>query len=235
MTRTHLTGLHHLSAMSSHAQNTIDFYAGILGLPLLKQTINYDDPGSYHLYFGDPDLQIGTMTFFVWPGAHRGQIGRGGTSHVSFALSSAADLDRWESWLAQHGITTTVESRADGTGILRLEDPDGLRLEFVGPASRFRAEFCPATIPQCASLQQRCHRESARLIEWRSSSPTSSGAHCSTTTCSDSMWLPREDNDLPDLSRSGFQPAQRVCARTRLPSSCCKLTQQHQTFTWAPA
>lgn len=134
MTVPQLTGLHHLSAISSHAQNTVDFYAGILGLPLLKQTVNYDDPASYHLYFGDPDLQIGAMTFFVWPGANRGTVGQGGTSRVSFALSTEADLDRRASWLARHGIDATADSDADDAQVLRFEDPDGLHLEFVSLA-----------------------------------------------------------------------------------------------------
>lgn len=146
MTPSRLMGLHHLSAMSSHAQDTIDFYAGMLGLPLLKQTVNYDDPGSYHLYFGDPEKQIGTMTFFVWPGAHRGQVGRGGVSQVSFPLSSSEELGRWESWLTRQSIPLTGESCAGGGGSLRLEDPDGLRLELTyRPAEEKTKEMALST------------------------------------------------------------------------------------------
>jgi glyoxalase family protein len=137
--------MHHLSAMSSDAQDTIDFFAGILRLPLLKQTVNYDDPGTYHLYFGHPDLQIGTMTFFVWPGAQRGQIGRGGTSRASFALSSEAEFDHWELWLARNGIPTKTKSRATGVPILQFEDPDGLRLELEGPRGSSKSQAAAAS------------------------------------------------------------------------------------------
>ena len=68
-----LAGLHHVTAITADAQKNIDFYCGVLGLRLVKLTVNFDDPGSYHLYYGDELGRPGTiMTFFAWAGAHRG-------------------------------------------------------------------------------------------------------------------------------------------------------------------
>lgn len=164
MTNTQLAGLHHLSAISSDAQNTIDFYVGILGLSLLKQTVNFDDPRSYHLYFGDPEHQIGTMTFFVWPGAHHGQIGRGGTSRVSIPILSDGELGYWETWLASNAITTSKASLASGSEVLRIEDPDGLQLELIHrkkssegdqTATRFNnVVFASSEVPRLGPIDQ---------------------------------------------------------------------------------
>src|SRR5919107_3872471 len=71
-----VSGIHHVTAICSDPQKNIDFYCGLLGLRLVKLTVNFDDPGSYHLYYGDELGRPGTiMTFFAWPGAHRGVIG----------------------------------------------------------------------------------------------------------------------------------------------------------------
>ena len=71
-------GIHHVTAIAEDPQENVDFYAGVLGLRLVKKTVNFDDPGSYHLYYGDAAGNPGTiMTFFSWPGAPRGRIGTG--------------------------------------------------------------------------------------------------------------------------------------------------------------
>jgi len=70
-----ILGIHHVTAIAGEPQENVDFYAGILGLRLVKQTVNYDDPGTYHLYYGDKLGHPGTiMTFFPWPGARRGRL-----------------------------------------------------------------------------------------------------------------------------------------------------------------
>jgi glyoxalase family protein len=82
-----IQGLHHITLVSADAQRTVDFYAGILGLCFVKQTVNFDDPSAYHLYFGDDTGSPGSaVTFFEWPRAPRGRPGIGGTHH--FALTS---------------------------------------------------------------------------------------------------------------------------------------------------
>ena len=79
-----IVGLHHITLVCSQAQRTVDFYTGVLGLRLVKQTVNFDDPGSYHLYFGDELGRPGSaITFFEWPGAPRGGWGIGGTHHFA--------------------------------------------------------------------------------------------------------------------------------------------------------
>ncbi len=92
-----IPGLHHVTAIASDPQQTYNFYARFLGLRLVKKTVNFDDPGTYHFYFGDQRGTPGTiLTFFPWPGAHRGRIGTGQTSVTSFAVPRevAGFLDR---------------------------------------------------------------------------------------------------------------------------------------------
>ena len=88
-----ILGIHHVTAIASDPQRNVDFYAGVLGLRLVKRTVNFDDPQTYHLYYGD---EVGTpgsiMTFFPWPGARRGRVGRGaGRGDV---VRRAAERDR---------------------------------------------------------------------------------------------------------------------------------------------
>src|SRR5689334_24815361 len=99
-----LLGLHHVTAMTADAQANIDFYTGTLGLRLVKLTVNFDDPTSYHLYYGDANGSPGSiMTFFVWPGANRGRHGTGQTVATAFSIP-ATSLDYWRSRLKQAGV-----------------------------------------------------------------------------------------------------------------------------------
>ena len=82
-----IPGLHHVTAIASDPQRNLDFYAGVLGLRFVKRTVNFDDPGTYHFYFGDARGTPGTiMTFFAWPGARRGIRGTGQVDAVAFAI-----------------------------------------------------------------------------------------------------------------------------------------------------
>ena len=84
---TPVLGIHHVTAITADAQRNLDFYAGFLGLRLVKRTVNFDDPQTYHFYFGDERGTPGSiMTFFVWPGARRGRIGSGQVAVTSFAI-----------------------------------------------------------------------------------------------------------------------------------------------------
>src|SRR5438045_9281261 len=86
-----LAGLHHVTAITADAQKNVDFYCGVLGLRLVKLTVNFDDPGSYHLYYGDELGRPGTiMTFFAWPGAFRGRIGPPQVTVTAFYVPSSA-------------------------------------------------------------------------------------------------------------------------------------------------
>src|SRR5688572_6204729 len=126
-----ISGIHHVTAITADAQTNIDFYCGVLGLRLVKLTVNFDDPDSYHLYYGDDLGRPGTiMTFFAWPGAHRGVIGPPQVTATAFAVPGAA-LDFWSERLRQQGIETEPGASRFGEPVLSLADPDGLRLELV--------------------------------------------------------------------------------------------------------
>src|SRR5213595_1710206 len=84
---TDILGIHHVTAIADDPQRNIDFYTGVLGLRLVKLTVNFDDPRSYHLYYGDEKGSPGTiLTFFAWPGAHRGRIGAPQVTTTAFAV-----------------------------------------------------------------------------------------------------------------------------------------------------
>src|SRR5690625_1025586 len=81
------TGIHHITAIVGHPQENVDFYAGVLGLRLVKKTINFDDPGTYHLYFGDKGGKPGTIiTFFPWANAYQGEIGDGQVGVTTYVV-----------------------------------------------------------------------------------------------------------------------------------------------------
>ncbi len=125
-------GLHHITLICSDAQRTIDFYTQTLGLRLIKLTVNFDDPGSYHLYFGDERATPGSaITFFVWPGAPRGRTGIGGTHHFALTVHGYENLLRWKRRL------TDLNLRVDGPFNRRyfqsiyFQDPDGTHIEIA--------------------------------------------------------------------------------------------------------
>ncbi|MBC7808916.1 MAG: ring-cleaving dioxygenase [Akkermansiaceae bacterium] len=118
-----ITGIHHVTALASDPQTNIDFYVGVLGLKLVKTTINYDDPGMYHFYYGDGVGRPGTiLTFFPLGGIRRGRIGTGQV--VSTALSvPVGSTKHWSERLTEHGVPFDARQTA-----ISLADPDGLAL-----------------------------------------------------------------------------------------------------------
>jgi glyoxalase family protein len=128
-------GIHHITAIAGDPQRNLDFYTEALGLRLVKRTVNFDDPGSYHFYFGDNIGTPGTiMTFFPWPGARRGARGSGQVTTVSFAVPRYS-MALWKERLrATHVIAEEIEGRF-GCNALRFLDPDGLQLELVASAN----------------------------------------------------------------------------------------------------
>ena len=126
-----LHGIHHITAIASDPQRNVDFYTQILGLRFAKRTVNFDDPSTYHLYFGDRTGRPGTaITFFAWPGARRGLRGTGQVIAASFAIPSGS-LDFWKSRFEEHHIfSERLPSRFEASAI-RLTDPDGLPLELI--------------------------------------------------------------------------------------------------------
>ena len=126
-----LPGIHHVTAITADAQKNIDFYRGLLGLRLVKLTVNFDDPASYHLYYGDELGRPGTiLTFFAWPGADRGTIGPPQVSSTAFAVPQNA-LNFWQDRLKQKGLKLDPPTTRFGQQLLSFTDPDGMRLEIV--------------------------------------------------------------------------------------------------------
>lgn len=128
---TRTSGLHHVTAISADARRNVAFYTGLLGLRLVKRSVNQDDPTTYHLYYGDEAGAPGTiMTFFPWQGIRRGQIGTGQVAATAFAIPRAS-LGWWIERLVSRGVAHQgPETRFDET-VLRLHDPDGLVIELV--------------------------------------------------------------------------------------------------------
>jgi len=124
-------GIHHITAIAGDPQRNLDFYTEALGLRLVKRTVNFDDPGSYHFYFGDSIGTPGTiMTFFPWPGARRGACGSGQVTTVSFAVPRNSMAFWKERLRATHVIAEEIGGRF-GCNALRFLDPDGLQLELT--------------------------------------------------------------------------------------------------------
>lgn len=129
-----LRGIHHITAIASDPQANIDFYTHVLGLRFAKRTVNFDDPSTYHLYYGDRTGRPGTaITFFAWPGARRGARGTGQVIATSFAVPRNS-LDYWKArFEEQHVFSEGLPARFDAAA-LRFTDPDGLLLELIESA-----------------------------------------------------------------------------------------------------
>jgi glyoxalase family protein len=122
-----LEGIHHITAITADGPANVDFYARLLGLRLVKQTVNQDDPTAYHLYYADEDGSPGAdLTFFEYPGARRGEPGAGMVERIVHRVGSAAALDFWAERLGGEGIPVEREE-----GMLRFADPEGLRHQLV--------------------------------------------------------------------------------------------------------
>ena len=134
-----VSGLHHVTAIASDPQRNLDFYVGLLGLRFVKRTVNFDDPGTYHFYFGDNRGRPGTiLTFFPWPDARRGIRGTGQIEATAFAISRNSIAYWLERFRDQH-VTAEKISRF-GEDIIRFTDPDGLLLELIASSSPAQVE-----------------------------------------------------------------------------------------------
>ena len=136
-------GLHHISIVSANAQRTVDFYTQVLGLRLVKQTVNFDDPGSYHLYFGDETGKPGTaITFFEWKGAQRGKPGVGGTHHFALQVNDYDSLLKWKRRLVDLKIKVDGPLDRHYFKSIYFRDPDAVVAifpsdHFIGEEERF--------------------------------------------------------------------------------------------------
>ncbi|MFL5838746.1 MAG: VOC family protein [Solirubrobacteraceae bacterium] len=122
-----LEGIHHITAITADAPRNVDFYARVLGLRLVKKTVNFDAPDVYHLYYGDEAGSPGSiLTFFEFPGAARGRPGAGMIHRIGWRVGSETALDFWASRLGGEGVASEREGNR-----LRFADPEGLGLELV--------------------------------------------------------------------------------------------------------
>jgi glyoxalase family protein len=127
-----INGIHHVTALADAPQRNVDFYAGILGLRLVKKTVNFDAPDVYHLYYGNETGRPGTiMTFFPYEGIQQGRHGKGMLNTTTFSVSTAS-MEFWEHRLKQFAVECKPpQERFEGEVVVYFEDPDGLGLELV--------------------------------------------------------------------------------------------------------
>lgn len=142
-----ITGIHHITALASDAQHNIDFYCGVLGLRLIKKTVNFDAPEVYHFYYGDETGQPGTiLTFFPYQGITGGRHGKGMLNTTAFSLPSSA-LGFWEERLKKFGVNYKGPSDRFEETVIYFEDGDGLGLELVFNDKDNRPGFTYGHIP----------------------------------------------------------------------------------------
>ena len=145
--KTPIPGLHHVTAIASDPQQNLDFYTQVLGLRFVKKTINFDDPGTYHFYFGDDSGSPGTiLTFFPWPHAKRGLAGVGEVTKTAFSVPLAS-IDYWELRLQNEGVLVERTGKRFDEEVLTFADPDGMKIEIVG-----HADAAPSNAPRYASV-----------------------------------------------------------------------------------
>ena len=128
------SGIHHITAIAGEPQRNLAFYTDVLGLRLVKKTVNFDDPGTYHLYYGDELGSPGTiLTFFPFPGARSGSRGAGEASQTAFAIPEAS-LSFWLDRFAKRGIPHDMPAIRFNEQVIAFSDPDGMALELVARA-----------------------------------------------------------------------------------------------------
>ncbi|MEC6748170.1 VOC family protein [Marinilactibacillus sp. XAAS-LB27] len=140
------TSIHHVSAIVGNPKETVAFYSSVLGLRLIKKTVNFDDPGTYHLYFGDETGSPGTiMTFFPWPNAYKGTVGTGQVGTTFFQVDTRA-LDFWLERLQSFNIEVARETVFDEE-TLYFSDPHGLSLGLIARSGSLTHPWASSDIP----------------------------------------------------------------------------------------
>src|SRR5215510_7131209 len=126
-----ILGLHHITAIAGNAQRNYDFYTKVLGLRLVKKTVNFDDPGTYHFYFGNETGAPGTiLTFFPWEGVQKGATGTGMATEIGYSVPEGS-FDFWTKRFDELNVKHQVVNERFGEQYLQLEDPDGLLLNLT--------------------------------------------------------------------------------------------------------
>jgi glyoxalase family protein len=156
-------GLHHVTAIAGDPQENVDFYTGVLGMRLVKQSVNQDSPDTYHLFYADGAGSPGTdLTFFPWPGLPKAEPRAGQVVEVPLAIPPNS-LSFWRERLDEHDVTTGEEEERFGERTLPFEDPHGLRLSLVETGDD--REFVPWTSSPVPSEHQIRGMHAVRLWE----------------------------------------------------------------------
>lgn len=144
-----ITGIHHITAIASNPKKNLDFYAGILGLRFIKKTVNFDDPGKYHLHYGDERGSPGSvLTFFLYPGARQGRHGAGLVNTTTFSVPIES-ISFWEKRFTKYQVNyKNAQERLGKEAFIYFEDFDGMGLELVFNEQDDRKAFSSGTIPE---------------------------------------------------------------------------------------
>ncbi|TDQ47568.1 VOC family protein [Actinorugispora endophytica] len=168
------SGIHHVTAIASDPQANADFYRKALGMRLVKRTVNFDSPDTYHLYYGDRAGNPGTvMTFFPWPDAPRGRIGAGQATVTSFSVPEGS-LGWWQTHLARLGVESSRPAERLEEDVLSLRDPDGLVIELVASTDHHDTDpWDGGEVPlehairgiRAVTLTERDHEQTAAMLQ----------------------------------------------------------------------
>ena len=160
-----IRGLHHVTAIAGPAQENLNFYSGILGLRLVKRSVNQDDPGTYHLFYADAEGHPGTdLTFFPWAELAPARAGYGLSSEVALAIPPGS-LEFWRERLSKKQVALGATETRFGERVLPLSDPHGLRVTLVESHSSLSRNFAPWKGSSIPVEHQIRGLESARLVE----------------------------------------------------------------------
>lgn len=130
-----ILGLHHITAIAGDARRNLDFYTRILGQRFVKKTVNFDDPGTYHFYFGNETGTPGTvLTFFPWKNVRQGRTGTGMATNISYSVPKGS-LEFWQQRFKNLGVNYEQPAELFGETYLPFLDPDGLKLNLVVPGN----------------------------------------------------------------------------------------------------
>jgi glyoxalase family protein len=131
-----ILGIHHITAIAGEAQRNYDFYTGVLGLRLVKKTVNFDDPGTYHFYYGNEIGSPGTiLTFFPWAHVKKGTPGPGMATEIGYSVP-VGSLDAWINRFNENNVAYDHLTERFGEALLPFQDPDGLQLNLIVPAKQ---------------------------------------------------------------------------------------------------
>jgi len=147
-------GIHHVTAIAGPARRNLDFYTGTLGLRLVKKTVNFDDPGTYHFYFGDEAGSPGTiLTFFPWEHVAPGRLGIGETQETVFRVPEGA-IGYWTHRFVDKRVAHDAPARRFGETIVSFRDPDGMRLALIGvPGIESEPHWGGSDVPSDAAIR----------------------------------------------------------------------------------